>query len=319
MELPTRFSKENAYYRYVGGDSLDAGFVKKEGYRVDWQGGSYPLLSFSVVLRGKGLYVDSRRKRHQLHPGKVFFRIPGLPHATTIDPDSQWLEFFIAFRFRSSPADHRSLCPPSAGTAPGKNGMLADKGKRRIYLRTRHEPEQDDAWVLPMFRHLFGIPELGIVREIDLSLDVLKMCDDFVSLLRAGKDEPTLPMQAFHLIMKLLACRKAQESDQIHEATCRIIRENATNDRRLPEILRGIPLSYSLLRKRFLDTAGRSMGQYRIECRIEEAVNMLLAGRSVKEVSHALGYKDPFFFSRQFGQKLGYPPSNLLHRHSPRR
>ena len=32
---------------------------------------------------------------------------------------------------------------------------------------------------------------------------------------------------------------------------------------------------------------------------------------SVKETAFSLGYKDQFFFSKQFHQKLGYPPSAI--------
>ena len=44
---------------------------------------------------------------------------------------------------------------------------------------------------------------------------------------------------------------------------------------------------------------------------MEEAVNMLMRGVSVKETAFNLGYKDQFFFSKQFHQKLGYPPSAI--------
>ena len=38
---------------------------------------------------------------------------------------------------------------------------------------------------------------------------------------------------------------------------------------------------------------------------------MLMRGVSVKETAFNLGYKDQFFFSKQFHQKLGYPPSAI--------
>ena len=36
-----------------------------------------------------------------------------------------------------------------------------------------------------------------------------------------------------------------------------------------------------------------------------------MRGVSVKETAFNLGYKDQFFFSKQFHQKLGYPPSAI--------
>ena len=38
---------------------------------------------------------------------------------------------------------------------------------------------------------------------------------------------------------------------------------------------------------------------------------MHMRGVSVKETAFNLGYKDQFFFSKQFHQKLGYPPSAI--------
>ncbi|MBR3506148.1 MAG: helix-turn-helix domain-containing protein, partial [Lentisphaeria bacterium] len=61
----------------------------------------------------------------------------------------------------------------------------------------------------------------------------------------------------------------------------------------------------------FMRVMGHNIGEYQIQCRMEEAVNMLMRGVSVKETAFNLGYKDQFFFSKQFHQKLGYPPSAI--------
>jgi AraC-like DNA-binding protein len=44
---------------------------------------------------------------------------------------------------------------------------------------------------------------------------------------------------------------------------------------------------------------------------MEKAVNMLSSGMSVKETAERLGYKNQFFFSKQFHQQIGFPPSVL--------
>lgn len=57
---------------------------------------------------------------------------------------------------------------------------------------------------------------------------------------------------------------------------------------------------------------GISVQSYMIRMRIERAEHLLqYAGMSVSEVADALGYRDVFFFSRQFKQYTGRAPSTL--------
>ncbi|MNP64606.1 HTH-type transcriptional activator Btr [compost metagenome] len=54
------------------------------------------------------------------------------------------------------------------------------------------------------------------------------------------------------------------------------------------------------------------MQSYVIRARIERAQHLLLyAGMNVTEVADALGYRDIFFFSRQFKQHTGKSPSEI--------
>jgi YesN/AraC family two-component response regulator len=57
---------------------------------------------------------------------------------------------------------------------------------------------------------------------------------------------------------------------------------------------------------------GSSVQSYVIRTRIERAQHLLLyAGMNVTEVADALGYRDIFFFSRQFKQHTGKSPSEI--------
>ncbi|MNJ01019.1 HTH-type transcriptional activator Btr [compost metagenome] len=54
------------------------------------------------------------------------------------------------------------------------------------------------------------------------------------------------------------------------------------------------------------------MQSYIIKTRIDRAQHLLLhAGMNVTEVADALGYRDIFFFSRQFKQYTGKSPSEI--------
>jgi AraC-like DNA-binding protein len=124
-------------------------------------------------------------------------------------------------------------------------------------------------------------------------------------------NQSKIPLEMFALITKLLKSRREDFSDRITSEIKKIILENLTDNRSLPELLKDLPLSYPSLRQHFMRVMGHNIGEYQIQCRMEEAVNMLMRGVSVKETAFNLGYKDQFFFSKQFHQKLGYPPSAI--------
>jgi len=61
----------------------------------------------------------------------------------------------------------------------------------------------------------------------------------------------------------------------------------------------------------FESVVGQSPQAYAVQVRIDRARQLLLStDLSIKEIADALGYQDVFFFSRQFKQKVGIPPSH---------
>ena len=304
FELPKKFDREySGIFRTIGRDVFSAGILKKEDTTVDWLGGSFPLFSVSVILRGRGTYVDEDGTEYPLMPGKLFFRIPHRKHSTFIEENSRWLEFYISCHFMSDdPADY--------GGADPHDHMELDE-KREGYLKLKNMPGQDDSWIYPMCKHVFCIHTQTPVRDIDLSLALLNECFDFITFMNNETNQSKIPLEIFSLITKLLKSRREDFSDRITSDIKKIILENLTDNRSLPELLKDLPLSYPSLRQHFMRVMGHNLGEYQIQCRMEEAVNMLMRGMSVKETAFNLGYKDQFFFSKQFHQKLGYPPSAI--------
>ena len=255
------------------------------------------------MLRGRGTYVDEDGTEYPLMPGKLFFRIPHRKHSTFIEENSRWLEFYISCHFMSdNPADY--------GGAEPHDHMELDE-KREGYLKLKNMPGQDDSWIYPMCKHVFCIHTQTPVRDIDLSLALLNECFDFLTFMNNETNQSKIPLEIFSLITKLLKSRREDFSDRITSDIKKIILENLTDNRSLPELLKDLPLSYPSLRQHFMRVMGHNIGEYQIQCRMEEAVNMLMRGVSVKETAFNLGYKDQFFFSKQFHQKLGYPPSAI--------
>lgn len=69
-------------------------------------------------------------------------------------------------------------------------------------------------------------------------------------------------------------------------------------------------MGLSTLRRRFSLAAGTSLHAWVLDEKISAAMQWL--GETdwpIKTIAHKLGYRDVYFFSRQFGQKVGVPPA----------
>ena len=49
-----------------------------------------------LLLRGSGEYITEDGERFLLEAGDLVQRVPGIVHSTRVEPDGQWLEFFIS-------------------------------------------------------------------------------------------------------------------------------------------------------------------------------------------------------------------------------
>lgn len=61
--------------------------------------------------------------------------------------------------------------------------------------------------------------------------------------------------------------------------------------------------------RKFKADTGRTPGQYVLDARMAKAKELLmLSSLGVGDISRTLGYRDPYFFSRQFRQRVGASP-----------
>lgn len=82
-----------------------------------------------------------------------------------------------------------------------------------------------------------------------------------------------------------------------------------TLDISFPGVAASLGLSYETFRKLFKEMTGQSPLQYVLEQKFHYALRFLTEGQSVKETAAAVGYADPYIFSRQFKKYMGDPPS----------
>ena len=83
-------------------------------------------------------------------------------------------------------------------------------------------------------------------------------------------------------------------------------------DFELDSYLRSLPFSYDYLRRVFKSETGLTPHQFLTSKRLEIAASCLsseLTGRSVSEIAHLCGYREPLYFSRVFKKVYGVSPS----------
>ena len=273
-------------YRVIGtppnSTLVGAGFMNKRyPHGIDWGGGVFRHFAACLVLRGKGSYIRQDGFEIPLQPGSVFFRIPGVSHSNLLDPESGWLEFFVAFELRSA-------TPQNPGRASQQS--LAVMARQILMLDVDHP-----------------------VHRVALDGAMLHRCEAFLDLLKTGEQLNRATSEGLRLMMDWISESPPNiKADSMVDELCAILNENAGNRRPLPELATGFPLSYVRLRERFCARVGKSMGEYRLDCRMDKAEKMLRQGLTVKEVAYKPGYGDPFAFSKQFHQIAGVPPSQLF-------
>ncbi len=152
----------------------------------------------------------------------------------------------------------------------------------------------DFEFLLARYVRLFLVRTFAAEVEARLILKQL-----MVQLLRSDREEPVE--------------RKAsnQLTESIHEVA-NYIRQHPGLPHRVHDLAARAGLSSRYFSIKFKELIGQSVQSYIIRCRIERAQHLLThAGMNVTEVADALGYRDIFFFSRQFKQYTGKSPSEI--------
>ncbi len=87
------------------------------------------------------------------------------------------------------------------------------------------------------------------------------------------------------------------------------IRENYRSKLRIPEIAHHVHLNPSYLSTVFRQKTGSTIGEFITKYRLDIACDELSAGSTVREAGEAIGFSDPYNFSKWFRQNAGMPPS----------
>lgn len=155
-----------------------------------------------------------------------------------------------------------------------------------------------------------GFPLLG--GEVK-SLSLAQRQIDVIMRLALRRDEDEVLAKKLHTF--ILQCMGESErvpevalSPRVAEAL-RIFRESPASVDSIAGIARRIGVSRSHFDREFTQQTGQSPQHFLINCKIIEARRYLESSHlRVGEIAEALGYKDIYFFSRQFKQLVGKSP-----------
>ena len=275
MDAPRRLLRNETFYRSApsqrGGMWINCGLILKPDPRQGYRDRVFDDEFILVyLLRGSGVFIDHRGRRFPVGAGSLIPHVPGLPHSCVPDGDGQWAEFF--------------LCIPGVFY----HGLL----------QMGHLPAGDQ----PLFPGISA----RLIKRIDELIDALR---------RAGPwDAPSVLAEAHTLLAEFYrppAPRASDASDRAAiDAVCAALASDLARPVDMASLAEEHGMSYERLRKKFRALVGMPPGEFRIRRRIDRARALIAEqGHSNKAVAYALGYPDPFTFSRQFKKYVGISPS----------
>lgn len=113
-----------------------------------------------------------------------------------------------------------------------------------------------------------------------------------------------------------LLANRQYSPEEIVKTVAEFIKTNYSRDLSLEVIAKRFNINASHLSKIFHKYAGESPSKYIMSLRMNEAKQLLSLQKelSVKEIGEAVGYPDPYYFSRIFKQFTGTTPSEYKNR-----
>lgn len=274
IDLPRRLFRNDAQFRTTPLGGVSAGLSLKPTTRGAYFDRQTNTCVIVYVFRGEGRFVDGRGHAHQVAAGDVLQMPARSIHTVEQKPDGRWAEGYFVL-------------------SPAMQKLLAGFGV--------FDPRRP-------------------VLHCGVDVDAAETIESLITELRTQPDDrlPLVIARMHELLarLQLLDRHRDERLRRPHavaiDEACRRIREHPERKVALAELAAAHGLSYERLRKLFRAYVGMSPNEYRISRRVDAARALLpQRGMSIKQVAYALGYPDPFAFSRQFKQVVGVSPKRF--------
>lgn len=278
------------------------GVKKKKGITVDWDGGVYDHFALIVVLKGKGTYVDHKGVEHSIEPGSAFIRSTEKEHKLYIDPTSEWHEYFIALKH----------IPLDKTDQKEFSNEMVEIPQGKLWLQYQTAPSDTEN----LLKYLIDFPQDQSVFKYGLDEKKMQSFYKLVSLLAEAKESDVHLLQESYLSFIRSMCVSNKllppQNNPLVIEILNTLNANIYSGESIPDLLAGIPASYSKIRRIFKQETGTSLGQYYLQLKMEEAISLLKNNVSLKDIAAKLSYSDQFAFSSQFKKYTGVSPKNFL-------
>ncbi len=275
-----RAFRNEAAYRAIGRADRPARWAV--GFILKPTGGAYAArhaheYTGVYVLRGSGRFVEEgpTRREHRVSGGAFCQHVPGRTYSLLPDFDGRWAEAYIVMD----------------GTLYKALAAIGLVSLRRSVLHP-------------------GV-DAGLVERFERILTDLQQ--------RPDDELPTTAVRFHDLLAQVHRLDREGRADDPHTrliaAACRTLGDQSGRRMPLPELAEQLGVGYERFRKVFTERMGLSPGEYRIRRRIDRARELIVQEQmSNKELAYALGYPDPFTFSKQFRRVVGESPAAFRRR-----
>lgn len=116
----------------------------------------------------------------------------------------------------------------------------------------------------------------------------------------------------FSLLLNFCAeASSGAERNQYTDSIIGYIRENYKSKIRISDIARHVHLNPAYCSTLFRRSTGMTIGEFITKYRLDLARDELSSGSTVKEAGEAVGFSDPYNFSKWFHLNAGMPPSEF--------
>jgi len=252
-----------------------------------WQKREKPLQNYDLfyVWSGEGEVVRNGTP-YEVRSGSCFLFRPGDETTATHNAQKPLVLTYIHFDIRSVPQE----VPNPYRVLPEQDAIEMER------LLTRY--------VRLFLGKAFAAEEEAQLLLKQLMIHLLR--HDRTASDETGSDGLAQPYRT-----KRTGEGSVQQKEAIREVA-NYVQLHAGKPHRLEDLAARANLSPRYFSAKFKELIGESVQDYVIRMRLERAEHLLrYAGMSVSEVAGVLGYRDVFFFSRQFKQHTGKSPSEL--------